>query len=346
MEARPVSIPDDPLERKKWMLRLWQEYGERFGVFHPDEQPLPPVEVWHADMYESYDPKPDEKRNFDPRVIRHLRWWADTTEFLRQRFGLEVTSAYVFDCLAGKYQGRFSDEIDDREERRWYVRALRMGAFIFDGKVGVGFSCRSRRCQRIQCPVNLQRKKKDQKRLNRVDLFELLQIFYGDEKMLLSKAVREVSAIFDVPLHDFGSPHYAIPKEAFVRLLSNHRDDVPKLIKNFRNRCTGKRSQLIYFIRKPPQEISQDHVCFPRAIVAEGILEKINHPAVILYFYLLICRLEATIANRPWSIPTPLEIETDTGARGYNISRRSAQRYLEHLESVGLLPDKNPGENL
>ena len=52
-----MSIPDDPMERKKWMLKLWQEYGERFAVFHPDEQPLPPTEVWHPDMYEPYDPR-------------------------------------------------------------------------------------------------------------------------------------------------------------------------------------------------------------------------------------------------------------------------------------------------
>ena len=191
-----MGIPDDPMERKKWMLKLWQEYGERFAVFHPDEQPLPPTEVWHADMYEPYDPEPDEQGNFDPRVIRHLRWWEQTREFLRERFGLQVSPDYLFDCLAGKYQGRFSDEIDEKEERRWYVRALRMGAFMFDGKVGVGFSCRSRRCQRIKCPLNLQRKKKDQKRLNRVDLFELLQIFYGEQKMPLSKAVEEVSQRF------------------------------------------------------------------------------------------------------------------------------------------------------
>ena len=51
-------------------------------------------------MYERYNPEFDEKGNFDPRVTRHLRWWAKTREFLRKRFGLEVTSDYLFDCLA------------------------------------------------------------------------------------------------------------------------------------------------------------------------------------------------------------------------------------------------------
>jgi hypothetical protein len=131
-----------------------------------------------------------------------------------------------------------------------------------------------------------------------------------------------------------------------VRLLNNYREDVPKFIKNFRNRCTGKRSQLVYFTYKPPPEISQKYFCFPQSMVAEATLERINHPAVIVYLHLLVVRLEATIANRPFSIATPAEIEAETAARGYNISRRSAQRYLDHLESVGLLPNKNPGENL
>jgi hypothetical protein len=187
-----VSIPDDLMERKKWMLQLWQKYGERFAVFRPEEQPLPPVDVWRADMYEPYNSEPDEKGNFDPRVTRHLRWWEQTKEFIRERFGLRVGPDYLFDCLAAKYQGRFSEEIDEKTERRWYIRALRMGAFMYDGKVGVGFSCRSRRCRRIKCPLNLQRKRNDLRRLNRVDLFELMQIFYGEEKMSLSKAVEDL----------------------------------------------------------------------------------------------------------------------------------------------------------
>lgn len=70
-EAAPVGIPDDPMERKKLMLRLWQDYGERFAVFHPDEQPLPPPDVWRPDMYELCEPQPDQDGRFDPRVIRH-----------------------------------------------------------------------------------------------------------------------------------------------------------------------------------------------------------------------------------------------------------------------------------
>ena len=87
-----MSVPEDPIERKKWMLKLWQDYGERFAIFHPDEQPLPPPEVWHEDMYEPYEPEADQDGKYDPKGMRHLRWWEDTRQFLRERFGLQVTS--------------------------------------------------------------------------------------------------------------------------------------------------------------------------------------------------------------------------------------------------------------
>ncbi len=345
-EDLPVNIPEDYMERKKWMWSIRQEHTEHFSLFHADEQPLPPMEIWHPDIYEIYRAEPDEKGNFDPRVMRHLKWWEKTKEFLRHRFELKLTPDYFFNCLVAKCRGRFSEAVDEKDERRWYLRALRMGAFIFNGKVGVGFSCRSKKCRRISCPLNVHRRRKARKRLNRVDLFQLMRIFYGKEKMLLTEAVREVSAAFGIPLHDFGSPYYTIPKEAFVRLVNNYREDAPKLIKNFLNRCTGKRSHLVYFFRKPPAELYRDYFFFPQSLVVEKSLEKISHPAVILYLHLFITKLEAATANAPFIIQTPAEIEVDTEARSYKVSRRSAQRYLEHLKSIGLLENKNSGENL
>ncbi len=336
-----MSIPEDPMERKKWMLKLWQEYGERFAVFHPDEQPLPPAEVWHSDMYEPYDPQPDEKGNFDPRVIRHLRWWDQTKEFLRQRFGLQISPAYLFDCLAGKYRGRFSDEIDEKVERLWYIRALRMGCFLYDGKAGVGFSCRSRRCQRIRCPLNLQRKKKDEKRLNRVDLFELVQIFHGEQKMPLSKAVEEVSQLFDIPLRTFGRPHYAIPKAAVYRQILRYRMEPGKLIRNFHNLC--KRARTVYFDLKPPtDEENRAHVFFPLSLIDNETLKGIGDGSVALYLYFWAVRTEEALMNR-FSLPglTLGELEEDTDKRGFKIPSRTLGRYIERLEEVGVLDYKN-----
>ena len=336
-----MNIPEDPLERKKWMLKLWQDNGERFAVFHPDEQPLPPPEVWHEGMYEPYEPEPDQDGRYDPRVIRHLRWWEETRQFLRDRFGLQVTSDYLFDCLAGKYQGRFSDEIDERVERRWYVRALRMGAFMFDGKVGVGFSCRSRRCPRIKCPLNLQRKKKDQKRLNRVDLFELMQIFQGTEKMPLTKAVAEVSAVLGIELHDFGRAHHAIHKEPVYGQIRRYRQEPDKLIRNFTNLC--KRSRVVYFDLKPPtDEDNREHVFLPHSLIENETLERIDDGSVALYLYFWVVRTEEARSNR-FKLPvlSPRELEEDTEKRGFKISRRTLSRYISRLEEVGVLDYKN-----
>ncbi len=336
-----MSIPEDPLERKKWMLKLWQDYGEQFAVFHPDEQPVPPPDVWHEDMYEPYEPEPDQNGKYDPRVIRHLRWWEDSRRFLRERLGLEVSLDYGFDCLAGKYQGRFSKEIEEREERRWYVRALRMGAFMFDGKVGVGFSCRSQRCQRIKCPLNLQRKKKDQKRLNRVDLFELMQIFHGEEKMSLTKAVEQVAAVLDVPLHDFGRAHYAIPKAAVYRQIQRYRKEPDKLIRNFTNLC--KRSRVVYFDLKPPtDEENREHVFLPHSLIENETLDKIGDGSVALYLYFRVVRTEEALANR-FKLPvlSHSELEEETEKRGFKISRKTLSRYVDRLEKVGVLDYKN-----
>jgi len=297
-------------------------------------------------MYEPYGHGPDEQGNFDPRVIRHLRWWEQTREFLRVRFGLQVSPDYLFDCLAGKYQGRFSDQIDEKEERRWYVQALRMGAFMYDGKVGVGFSCRSRRCQRIKCPLNLQRKKKDQRRLNRVDLFELAQIFCGDEKMPLSKAVEEVSAVLGIPLRTFGLPYYAVAKTAVYRQLHLYRKEPDKLIRNFSNLC--RRSRFVYFDLKPPtDEENREHVFLPHSLIEDQTLNRIGDSSVALYLYFWVVRTEEALKNR-FSLPvhTLSELEADTEKRGFKIPARTVSRYIGRLEDLGLLDYKNGRLNL
>ena len=74
-----MGIPEDPLERRKWMLKLWREdYGARFSIFDPDDQPAPELGSWQPDMWEPYDPKPDQEGNYDPKVIKHVRWFEQT----------------------------------------------------------------------------------------------------------------------------------------------------------------------------------------------------------------------------------------------------------------------------
>jgi hypothetical protein len=40
MTRRPIlAIPEDPLERKKWMMDLLKVYGRQFLIFEPEDQP-------------------------------------------------------------------------------------------------------------------------------------------------------------------------------------------------------------------------------------------------------------------------------------------------------------------
>ncbi len=274
-----MNIPDDPLERKKWMLKLWREdYGARFSVFDPEDQPAPELESWQSEMWEPYAPTPDDKGGFDPRVIRHVRWFERTKEFFQARYGLVIGPDLFFDCKAMQCQGSLSVEIAHEKERIWYIRALRIGLFLFNGKLGVGFSCRSLSCQRKRCPLNL----RNINRLNRVDLYQLLQIFEGETAMPLARAVAEVSRWFGLPLHGFGQAHCAVPKQSVYRQIERYQKNIPGLIKNFSNRC--KRSPLVYFESKPPgDEVYKDCCYFPEAIITGGTLSKINSPAVVTY---------------------------------------------------------------
>ena len=218
------------------------------------------------------------------------------------------------------------------------IRALRIGTFLFNGKLGVGFSCRSRGCQRKRCPLNL----KSINRLNRVDLYQLLQIFEGEATMPLSRAVSEVSQGFGLPLHGFGQAHYAVPKQSVYRQFKHYKKNIPGIIKNFSNLC--KRSPLVYFDIKPPSDVLlRDHFFFPQEIITEDILAKVNSPAIVTYIYFWMLKTEQALQNQfKFEFPTVLEIEKDTESRGFRISRKSIYRHIERLNALGLF-DKFSG---
>ena len=289
-----MGIPEDPLERRKWMLKLWREdYGARFSVFDPDDQPAPELERWQPGMWETYDPRPDKEGDYDPRTIRHIRWFEETKGFLKVRYETVIGPDLFFDCEAMERQGSCSEQVTPEREHLWYIRALRLGMFLFGGKLGVGFSCRSLSCQRRRCSLNL----KNNNRVNRVDLYQLLQIFEGERVMPLAQAVAEVSKAFDIPLHGFGQPYFALPREAVYRQLKLYSRKIPSLIKNFSNLCL--RSHLVYFSLKPPADKPfRDHLLFPEAMITDGTLEKINSPAVVTYIYLWMLRMEQLRQNR------------------------------------------------
>jgi hypothetical protein len=327
-----MAIPEDPSERRKWMLQLWRvDYGARFSVFDVDDQPAPELEAWQQEIWEPYEPKPDHQGNCGPEIIRHLRWFEESKEFLDTRYQITIGPDLFFDCKAMQCQGNFSDEIPLEKERLWYIRALRIGAFIFDGKLGVGFSCRSLSCQREKCLLNLKRKTE---RFNRVDIYQLMQIFEGEKVMPRTQAIAEISKEFGVPLHGFGKPYFAVPKQSVYRQLKLYGKDIPVLIKNFSNLC--KRSDTVYFDLKPPAgNTYKGYFFFPQAMITERTLNKVNSSAVVTYLYLWMLRAEQVQQNQfEFSLPKPMEMEKDTESRGFKISSRTIGRHIKQLKAA------------
>jgi hypothetical protein len=39
MRKTGMDIPEDPQERKKWMMELLQDYGREFLIYEPEDQP-------------------------------------------------------------------------------------------------------------------------------------------------------------------------------------------------------------------------------------------------------------------------------------------------------------------
>jgi hypothetical protein len=102
--AGAMGIPEDPLERRKWMLKLWREdYAARFSVFDPEDQPAPELDSWQPGMWDPYDPKPDQNGNYDPKEIRHVRWFEQTKTFLGGRYQIVIEPDLFFDCKALHY---------------------------------------------------------------------------------------------------------------------------------------------------------------------------------------------------------------------------------------------------
>ena len=126
---------------------------------------------------------------------------------------------------------------------------------------------------------------------------ELMQIFFGAEKMPLSKAVTEVSAVLGIQLRAFGKAHYAIPKEAVYRQIQRYRQEPEKLIRNLTNLC--KRSRVVYFDLKPPSdEDNREHVFLQHSLIENKTLERIDDGSVALYLHFWVVRTEEALSNR------------------------------------------------
>ena len=86
-----MDIPEDPQERKKWMMDLLREYGREFLIFEPEDQP---------NVFAAPEPEYRELRsgNLDPRELRSWRYLDFTIQFLRERYDLFPDQHFVIDC--------------------------------------------------------------------------------------------------------------------------------------------------------------------------------------------------------------------------------------------------------
>ena len=80
-----MDIPEDPLERKKWMMQILRNYGRDFLIFETEDQP---------NVFAAPEPEYRDLRsgNLDPRELRSWRYLDFTLQFLRERYGLFRTS--------------------------------------------------------------------------------------------------------------------------------------------------------------------------------------------------------------------------------------------------------------
>ncbi|MFC1833754.1 helix-turn-helix domain-containing protein [Thermodesulfobacteriota bacterium] len=327
------------MDRDK-LVEAWKKYGATYNVFVPDEQPTPKGDGWDRPM-----PEPSDTGTIDPQLMKHWRFFTATRNFLRHQYaehGILQSPALTFDCLVPKYQkplkasqakkGKRKKKSDPEE---WYAGAVRM-LMTDDGEVG--FTCRSRECLRTQCKLNLQ----NPKRMSPVDIFSLIQIFYGYRSV--AKAKQIVAEAFEVQIGKFEFrdvekkpliKHYAIPKWAIQELIESfsgmRRQEIPRLVEEAVQLV--KTSQLVELEHN--RVFSHYFAFFWPQLLDNDILQKINGAAIRLYLWLLVEQEERARRNEFAMRLTDAEI-----ARALGASKQTIGRYRQELEKLGLIKIK------
>lgn len=325
---------DDPNEIKNRLVQIWHEFGERFGLFVPEEQPAPTA--WDTPV-----PEPDEKGVLDPQALKHWRQLFPTKDFLRSRYGkfriLEGPSLY-FDCLVPKFHTRIFDRwgVDEHgnpdpypvnDTHEWYDKAIRMGIWGSE----VEFSCRSRLCERTWCLLH----RTNPTRINPVDIYSLVAEFEG---ISLTKAKTEVGKWFGVKLgalksrgiRDTRKPRRRVSKQAIFDVLARYRtvrsQHVDSLIRELSTLI--KRSHFVPWHGR----MFDDEFTFLSDKVVDN-LYRIKSPAVKAYLWLLV-RQEDEARNTRGN---ELEIADADLATALGVTRKTAGRYMLDLQALGLV---------
>ncbi|MBM3299028.1 MAG: hypothetical protein FJY85_03640 [Deltaproteobacteria bacterium] len=147
-----MDIPEDPQERKKWMMQLLQDYGREFLIFEPEDQP----NVFAA-------PEPEYRNlrsgNLDPRELRSWRYLDLTLQFLRERYGLFPDQHLVIDCPLHQLHPLEGERPEDFRK-----------CFQLTAEATIKFRCRrSIGCRRKHCSA------KNNRRLDLYDVVALLE---------------------------------------------------------------------------------------------------------------------------------------------------------------------------
>jgi hypothetical protein len=184
-EKKKMDIPDDPLERKKWMMDLLKVYGREFLIFEPEDQP----NVFAAPEPEYRDLK---SGNLDPRELKSWRYLDFTLKFLQDKYDLFGEGRLVTDCPIHKLHPLKGERPEDFRD-----------SFQLAAEGTIKFRCRrSIGCKRSHCSA---------KTNHSMDLYDLVSLLEGKG---LSHARRIVSDYYE---RDYGRKLGHFPKDEASR---------------------------------------------------------------------------------------------------------------------------------
>lgn len=328
-----MDVPQGQDRSRNWMVELWHDYGARFDVFVPQEQPAP--QIWEPIMQE-----PDRNGSSDPQIIKHWRMLDLTKRFLAERyssFKILQSPSLRFDCLVAEFHKPVPIDPLQRQSHGWpektdpavwYENSIRMGIFYWQ----VGFSCASWGCRRRRCKMH----RSNPKRKNPVDIYSLIALFEG---FSTAKSLTEVQKWFGGKLRTFHyagieknrRPRYAVPKGLLLDLIMPSKAIRHQHVEAF-IQAAADLIRLSPVIDWHPRLFSGEHVYLSRKIIKDVTLYRIKSPAIRLYLWLLVRQEEEASHNR-----YELKLTIQDIVKALDVDRSTVARYRDRLQELGLL---------
>jgi hypothetical protein len=310
-----VDIPEDPQERKKWMMQLLPDYGREFLIFEPKD---------HPNVFAAAEPENRDLRsgNLDPSELRSWRYLDFTLPFLREWYGLFLDQHLVIDCPIHKLHFLKGEHPEDFRK-----------SFQLTAEGTIKFRCRrSIGCRRRHCSAKNNRS---------LDLYDLVALL---DKKGREHARQVVSDFYDKlygqKLGHFAKSEepatsdkaessvmrYAVPKAALDKLFA-----VPMKGPGATERFASMASDLIVCSPESPYDGhhsgSGDAVLFSKALDWEEKLREFG-PAARLFVWLHWKQAEAG-AKLTFTVPKL--------ARQIGVNERTLQKHKATLQSLGYL---------